>query len=77
MTKADPDWWTPIDPEKYSPKNGWKANPGKTAKPRNPGKTVRLLFRCGRESNEAVKAGQYVWSDRGQSFDIIMAKEEK
>ncbi len=64
------------------PRN-WKINPGKAEKAKNPDKMVYLRFRQADpwtglpyETDTKVRAGGYVWKDRGLPFDITHATED-
>jgi hypothetical protein len=54
----------------------WKANPGKSEKPRNRDKRVWIKFRNGVVYREKVKAGDWNWLDRGFDYDIMFFSEE-
>lgn len=56
-----------------TPPRKWRPNPGTSDRPKNPNAMVWLRFRCGYESPEPRKAGDYNWRDRGWDFDIAAA----
>lgn len=56
-----------------TPDRPWRPNPGTRSKPRDPNAMVWLRFRCGHEPSEPRRAGNYIWLDRGEPFDIVAA----
>lgn len=49
---------------------GWRPWSG-GACPTDMDARVNLQFRCGRETKNPVRAGNFIWADRGEPFDIV------